>query len=206
MQDETARRLEESLIGTGNRKELQDGASDAESARANGPGAIFLLGVASGISGACCAPVVVGVVAMSALAASMIGALGLGLAYVFGMVFPLLLAALFWDQTRLGDRLTVLRSVSQLRIGARVLPVADVLAGGMFVAIGAVALWLATTGQSTYTPDVLVGWNRWSTGIAGDAAAALRSVPVAAQAIVLTLMVTGIGAAVYTAWRRGPQS
>ncbi len=175
-------------------------------ATGSGPGAVFLLGVASGFSSACCAPVLVGVVAMSALAASLTGALGLGLAYVFGMVFPLLLAALSWDQARLGERLTVLRAVPHLRIRGWALPLTDVVAGGMFTAIGAVALWLAVTGQNTYTPDSLAVWNRWATGAAGDATAVLRSVPVAAQAFILALMAAGIGAAVYTAWRRGPQS
>lgn len=174
-------------------------------ATGSGSGGVFLLGVASGISSACCAPVLAGVVAMSALAASVTGAAGLGLAYVFGMVFPLLLASLLWDRARLGDRQSVVPALPYLRLGGWALPLADLVAGGMFTAIGAVALWLAVTGQSTYTPDALAAWNRWATGVAGDVTAALRSVPVAAQALVLVLMATGIGAAIYTAWRRGLQ-
>lgn len=46
-------------------------------ATGSGSGGVFLLGVASGISSACCAPVLAGVVAMSALAASVTGAAGL---------------------------------------------------------------------------------------------------------------------------------
>ena len=52
----------------------------------DGTGSVFVLGLVSGIASSCCAPVVVGVVALSALANSVPGALGLGLSYVFGMV------------------------------------------------------------------------------------------------------------------------
>src|SRR5216684_3257012 len=51
------------------------------------PGGIFALGLTAGVASSCCAPVLAGVVALSALASSVTGALGLGLAYVFGMVF-----------------------------------------------------------------------------------------------------------------------
>jgi len=127
----------------------------------SGPGAVFLLGVASGISSACCAPVVAGVIAMSALAASVVGALGLGVAYVFGMVFPLLLAALLWDRARMGEQLAVLQSFPRLRIRGWSLALSDAVGAGMFMAVGAIAVGLAVTGQSTYTPNSLAVWNRW---------------------------------------------
>src|SRR3989442_91846 len=66
--------------------------------RGSGAARVLTLGLASGVASSCCAPVVVGVVAMSALAASPLGALGLAAAYVLGMVFPLFLAALFSDR------------------------------------------------------------------------------------------------------------
>jgi hypothetical protein len=46
-----------------------------------------------------------------------------------------------------------------------------------------------------------VGWNRWTTGVAGDLAAALRGVPVIAQAAALVAIAAGIGAAIYAASR-----
>ena len=54
----------------------------------NGEASTFFLGVGSGIASSCCAPVVAGVVAMSTLSGSWLAGLGLGLSYVFGMVFP----------------------------------------------------------------------------------------------------------------------
>lgn len=64
----------------------------------------FALGVFSGVASACCAPVLAGVMTLSALSATPAGGLVLGLAYVFGMVFPLFAMALVWDRARLGER------------------------------------------------------------------------------------------------------
>ncbi|GGC07299.1 cytochrome c biogenesis CcdA family protein [Cellulomonas carbonis] len=64
----------------------------------------FALGVFSGIASSCCAPVLAGVMTLSVLSGSAVGGLALGLAYVFGMVFPLFVMALVWDRARLGER------------------------------------------------------------------------------------------------------
>ncbi len=63
-----------------------------------GPVGVYLLGLFSGVASSCCAPVLVGVVALSGVTDSFLRALGLGLAYVFGMVAPLLVIALLWDR------------------------------------------------------------------------------------------------------------
>lgn len=57
-------------------------------------GSLFLLGVTSGLATACCAPVLVGAIALTALSPSSLLALLVGLSYVAGMVTPLLLGAL----------------------------------------------------------------------------------------------------------------
>ncbi|MEN1973575.1 cytochrome c biogenesis CcdA family protein [Cellulomonas sp. P4] len=67
-------------------------------------GSFYALGVFSGIASSCCAPVLAGVMTLSALSGSPAGGLLLGLAYVFGMVFPLFVMALIWDKARLRDR------------------------------------------------------------------------------------------------------
>ncbi|WP_263730552.1 cytochrome c biogenesis CcdA family protein [Cellulomonas sp. SG140] len=64
----------------------------------------FALGVFSGIASSCCAPVLAGVMTLSVLSGSVAGGFALGLAYVFGMVFPLFVMALLWDRARLGER------------------------------------------------------------------------------------------------------
>jgi cytochrome c-type biogenesis protein len=63
-----------------------------------GPLAVYSLGAFSGAASACCAPVLAGVIALSGLASSFALSLGLGLAYVFGMVAPLFVIALLWER------------------------------------------------------------------------------------------------------------
>jgi cytochrome c biogenesis protein CcdA len=63
-----------------------------------GPMSMYSLGVFSGVASSCCAPVLAGVLALSGVASSFGLALGLGSAYVFGMVAPLFVISLFWDR------------------------------------------------------------------------------------------------------------
>ena len=63
-----------------------------------GPLGVYGLGVFSGAASSCCAPVLAGVIALSGLASSFTVALGLGLAYVFGMVAPLFVISLLWER------------------------------------------------------------------------------------------------------------
>ena len=63
-----------------------------------GPAGVYSLGLFSGIATSCCAPVLAGVIALAGVASSFTLALGLGLAYVFGMVAPLFVVALLWER------------------------------------------------------------------------------------------------------------
>lgn len=58
---------------------------------------VFTLGIFSGITSACCAPVLIGILALTFLSPSFFGALAIGAMYVLGMVMPLLLISLFLD-------------------------------------------------------------------------------------------------------------
>lgn len=71
----------------------------------------------------------------------------------------------------------------------------------MFLLMGVLSLYLAVTGQGTYTPGWLVAFNRWATGQAGDLATALRGVPTAPQALALLALAASVAWAVYGAWR-----
>jgi cytochrome c biogenesis protein CcdA len=112
----------------------------------------FALGVFSGIASACCAPVLVGVMTLSALSGSPVGGFVLGLAYVFGMVFPLLVMALLWDRFRLGERRFLqARPVTVplprgRRIHTNTINIGVALA---FAVMGGFVLYLADTGTMT---------------------------------------------------------
>jgi cytochrome c-type biogenesis protein len=60
-------------------------------------GSVFVLGVFSGAATACCAPVLAGAVALSALNQTWVGGLALGGAYLMGIVTPLVLIALLFS-------------------------------------------------------------------------------------------------------------
>ena len=81
----------------------------------------FSLGVFSGVASSCCAPVLAGVMTLSVLSGSAIGGATLGLAYVFGMVFPLFVMALIWDKAKLGEKKLMRAKLVRVRIAGHVL-------------------------------------------------------------------------------------
>ena len=80
----------------------------------------FALGVFSGVASSCCAPVLAGVMTLSVLSGSPAGGLALGLAYVFGMVFPLFVMALIWDKAKLGEKSFLRARLVRMRVAGRV--------------------------------------------------------------------------------------
>lgn len=103
----------------------------------HGFGSIFILGIFSGIATTCCAPVLAGVVALSALPGSFIFGGIYTLAYVLGMVTPLFILAALLDKADLTKRLMGWRKFSNL------------FSGLMFLALGILILYLAQTNQLT---------------------------------------------------------
>src|SRR6266540_1734186 len=124
---------------------------------AGGVLAVWSLGVFSGVASACCAPVLAGVVALSGLAASFGRAVGPGDAYVFGMVAPLFLLALWWErhdwQT---SRLLHLRSITW-RIGRvrRTVSGTGLASGLLLLVMGGATVWIALAGSPMAPPG---GW------------------------------------------------
>src|SRR5450830_1409059 len=126
----------------------------------------FALGVFSGIASSCCAPVLVGVMTLSALSGSAVGGLALGLAFVFGMVFPLFVMALVWDRARLGERKLFRAKLVRIRLGARVLvtntlnvgvAVAFVVMGGFIIALAGSADMTGGTAFQASAGQALAG-------------------------------------------------
>ena len=127
------------------------------------PPGMFLLGMFSGIVSSCCAPVLGGVLVLSATAGSVTHALVLGVAYVVGMVFPLFMAALLWDRLRLGDRRFFRGRTAEIRLGGRVVrrKLPDLGAGILFGIMGSFMIGLAVTGKGTYSPAFLRALSQW---------------------------------------------
>lgn len=122
----------------------------------------FALGVFSGIASSCCAPVLAGVMALSALSGTAGGGVLLGLAYVFGMVFPLLVMALAWDKLHLGERRLHLARPVRLRLAGRTLVTStlNVAVAAGFTVMAGFVFYLAGAGKMTGGPGFQVAIGR----------------------------------------------
>lgn len=109
--------------------------------KVSGAGSVFILGIFSGFATLCCAPVLAGVVALSALPGSVFWGGMYSLVYVFGMVLPLFIIAFFVDKTNITEKLGVFKK----RIFY--LTVADIISGITFLLMGILILYLAKTNQ-----------------------------------------------------------
>ena len=123
------------------------------SAASTGPGvlSVFGLGVFSGAASSCCAPVLIGVLTLTALTSSLPQAAGVAGAYVFGMVFPLLVAAYLWDRYDLSQNVIFRGRFLELRLSALSYRIhsTNLAAGVLFWAMGLLILALTFTGQLT---------------------------------------------------------
>ena len=121
------------------------------------PGSVFLLGAFSGTASACCAPVLAGVIGLSAATDSFITALAVGLAYVFGMVVPLFIIALLWERYSWGESRLLNGVGVSLGWGRyrRRVAVATLVSGVLLIGIGAVVAVVAVTGPGMSSTGVL---------------------------------------------------
>jgi len=110
---------------------------------------VYALGVFSGAASACCAPVLAGVLTLSAVSPGLFAGVGIGMAYVFGMVFPLVILTLMWD--RLGpERLQfgsrpVSFGIGRIKVATTT---AGLAASVMFLVMAVVLAVVAVTGSS----------------------------------------------------------
>lgn len=121
-------------------------APGARAGAGTGPVAVYWLGVFSGAASSCCAPVLLGLVALSGLSASVLPALGLGIAYVAGMVAPLFVMSLLWDSVDWRRRFRPKRVTVRLGPFRHSLGATDVASGVLLLvmAAGSIAVGLTT--------------------------------------------------------------
>lgn len=105
---------------------------------------VYTLGIFSGVASSCCAPVLAGVIALSGVASSFGLAIGLGSAYVFGMVAPLFVISLLWDRydwksSRLFRPRSFTWRVGPLR---RTISGTNLASGVLLVVMGLAAVWI----------------------------------------------------------------
>ena len=123
----------------------------------------FALGIFSGIASSCCAPVLAGVMTLSALAGSPFGGVLLGLAFVLGMTFPLFIMALVWDRLQLRDKSWLKAHPIRLRLPGRTLTTntVNVAVAIAFAVMGGFVIYLAGSARMTSGPGFQVAIGRW---------------------------------------------
>ena len=140
---------------------------------------VFALGVFSGIASSCCAPVLAGIVTLSALSGSAAGSAVLGSAYVFGMVFPLFVIALAWDRFHLGERRFLVGHDVTIGDGPRAIytSTTNLVVAAVFALMGALVIALALTGNPMWSTGAQAALGRWLNTASGAVLRSLRPVP-----------------------------
>jgi len=110
---------------------------------------IFTLGVISGITSSCCAPVLIGVMALSSLTPTTFQALGVGVSYVLGMVAPLYFASFFIDKRNLLEKPIFKKKLTVVNFFKKDYPifVSNVVAAVIFAVTGGLTIILASGGM-----------------------------------------------------------
>lgn len=167
-------------------------------------GGVFVLGVFSGAASACCAPVLAGVLTLSTLAPSLVQGVGIGLAYVFGMVFPLMVLALGWDRLGARGRDRLRGRERSLRIAGREVTVTtiDLVAAAAYTVMGLALVVIGVTG-ATLAPTSQAAIGTWIEDLFTPLIRWLEPVP---DLIVgLVLVAVAAAAVAVSGWRRSPR-
>ena len=157
---------------------------------------VFVLGVFSGAASACCAPVLAGVVTLSAVSPSLLQGAGLGVTYVFGMVFPLVILTAMWDRFDIGNRQGLRGRTVEWNLASRTFATntLDLIAAAMFSIMGLVLILVGVTGATVAT-DFQVDLSLWISNKLKPFVAWLDPVP----DLVVGLALVAIGIAAATA-------
>ena len=126
---------------------------------------VYILGVFSAIATTCCAPVLAGVLTLSALPGSFILGGIYTLAYVLGMVIPLFIIAVFLDKVDFTKKFFAFRKTLIYKLSGQTihLSFANLFSGIMFVVLGMTILFLTRTGQLTSHSSYQVSINLYLT-------------------------------------------
>lgn len=116
--------------------------------KADDPLSTYILGIISGITSACCAPVLIGVITLSTLSPSIVQSLLVGFFYVLGMVTPLYLASLFIDKRNLLEQPIFRRPIRIVNIGGKMhlITMSNLISFLMFTGLGILIVFLALSG------------------------------------------------------------
>ena len=117
---------------------------------------VYALGVFSGAATSCCAPVLAGVLVLTAVSPSVLEGMLVGFTYVFGMTFPLLVIAVAWDKYRANGNSPFRGRMIYFTLFDREYSIhsSKLIAAIMFLSMGILTAVLGVEGAMLPTPGV----------------------------------------------------
>jgi cytochrome c biogenesis protein CcdA len=147
---------------------------------------LYVLGVFSGIATSCCAPVLAGVLALSALPGSWALGMVYALAFVTGMVVPLFTIAIFVDRSKILKRMQSLKRQIHYPLFGRQVTVylSHLVSGLLYILIGSFILVYERRGPEVFSAGYQLDINLWTAQLTRYVSRATNHVSVWVWAIV----------------------
>lgn len=154
---------------------------------------VYALGVFSGAATSCCAPVLAGVLVLTAVSPSFLDGMLIGFTYVFGMTFPLLVIAVAWNRYHVSGDSPFRGRVLYFTLFERELSIhsSKLIAAAMFLSMGVLTAVLGVEGAMLPTPGVELINSLMATLQAAILGSSLNAWAYAAAALVTTTTVFG---------------
>lgn len=162
-------------------------------------GSLYVLGVFSGIATSCCAPVLAGVLALSALPGSWVLGPVYAVAFVTGLVLPLFITAIFVDRAKFMDRLESLRRrVNYSLFGQKVsVNLSHLISGILFMAVGLFILIFERINPDVASSMYQLRINLIAAQVTRAVSRFTHVIPEAVLAVLFLLFFAGIAYAAY---------
>ncbi len=158
---------------------------------------VFGLGIFSGIATTCCAPVLAGVLALSALPGSYLLGTIFTLAYVLGLVAPLFILAAVMDRSGATAKLMALRKPVFGQV-----TLSNLISGIMFLGLGLIILNKARAGQLTIHTSYQLSVNLAVAGLTEKIGRYTRVLPEPVWAVLILLAVIVIIISAVCQWKK----
>jgi len=158
------------------------------------PFSVFMLGIFSGIATTCCAPVLAGVMALSALPGSIFWGVMYTLSYVLGMVTPLFFIASFLDKSAITQKFMRVRQPISYALGSLKISLTrgELISGIMFIIMSVVTMYLAFNNKLNVHSGYQVNINIYLTKLFNALRAFITLLPELAWAIIFLLLLIGL--------------
>ena len=175
--------------------------------KVTGGASVFILGIFSGFATLCCAPVLAGALALSALPGSIFWGGLYSVVYVIGMVSPLFIISHYLDKKGVMEKIAFFKKEVNYSLFTRkiTLSMSNVFSGIVFLAMGALLLYYSLTNQITMSSSETGLWVNIMMSQATDAITLLISSALGQIiffGLILLLFIIVIKKAVTAYWRK----